>query len=513
VRRIIEVSVLVLLCAGIARGDEWRFYVKYARVGQSATSTYAPPEHLYGLPPTIHHTLAAAGVEKFRLGQYLHPNAMPSGAADELHAVAQAYVLEHADRYPRYDPAGGVALVWAMRVAAGSGATTTTTTAPGASSTTTTVISSATTTTTLPGSLQPVRFSFGDVGRHYPDSQEINWRVDNGERANQYYAWTRIRTLHFIVEPRVFRLMRDIPSCSSPSIMKRISTIPGVDVSKFIFNYVLRPVRSGQPYTVHPNYLWDIPQNWLDVFAKCLLADPVANAANPLVTLDVLQLTNLRVEDGRLVEGDLTYCDPSVHACTRKGGVAHARKSKTAGLRQGRVDPRVKNKPLTDAQCAALMAMHHAHQAHGQALLARERMCESGPREGQACILAADCGAPCVDAAPILAREVVARQLAFESLARNPHEQTLFSLIFIGDIDPKRDPAETDVLTQKTLDAHERWMAGFHCDTHEPPDTVAIVEGELEHARAHWLRALDLDGVCLKTICDRFINYCPCEPL
>jgi hypothetical protein len=263
---------------------------------------------------------------------------------------------------------------------------------------------------------------------------------------------------------------------------------------------------------VHPNYLWDIPQNWLDVFARCLLADPVANAANPLVTPDILQLTNLRVEDGRLVEGDLTYCDRSVRACTRTGGVAHARKSKTAGLRAGRVDPRVKNKPLTDVQCDALMAMHHAHQMHAQALLAGDKMCESGARQGQGCHGAADCGgASCVDAAPILARDVVARQLAFESLARNPHEQTLFSLVFIGDIDPMRDPAETEALTRKTFETHERWMAGFNCDTHKPPDTVAIVEGELDHARAHWLRAFHLDGVCLRTICDRHINYCPCS--
>ncbi len=497
VRRILETAVLVLLCAGLAHAEQWKFFITYARAGQTATSVYAPPEHLLGLPPSIPFTLTTPGIAQFRLGQRVAIGAMPSAVAEELRRAAQSYVVQHVNRYPAYDPAGGVALVWAMRVKGDSTVTTTTTT-PGS-----------TTTTTL-RQLAPVRFKPGDVGRHYPDSQEIDWRVDTGTRANQYYAWTRMRTLHFVVEPRVFRLMRDIPSCSHPGILSHVKTIPAVDVGKFIFNYVLRAVRSGQAYTVHPNYEWDIPQGWLDVFAACLLSDPVTNAANPLVTQDILQLTNLRVENGRLREGDFTYCDPNLHACTKTGGVAHVAGSTTRPS-QGIVDPGIPNKPLTSAQCRALMDQHMAHQAHARALLDRAKVCASGPHQGRACQVAADCaGAQCVDLAPLLAPEVGARQLAFESLARNPHEQTLFSLIFTGDIDPKRDPALTDALTLETLEAHERWMAGFNCDTHKPPNTVKILEGELAHARAHWLRALYLDGVCLKTICNRAINYCPC---
>jgi hypothetical protein len=503
VRWIVETVVLVLFWTGVAHADRWQFYIAYAREGQSPTKVYAPPQHLLGLPPTIPFTPTTSDTSLFPLGRRVYANRLPAAVAEELRAVAQAYVEEHLNRYPYYDRTGGVALDWAMRVSGEP--TVTTTTGPRGS----------TTTSTLPGAgLRPVRFTFGDVGRHYPDSQEINWRTDNGERANQYYAWTRMRTLHFVVEPRVFRLMRDIPSCGQPGVMSRIRTIPAVDVGKFLFVYILRPMRSGQPYTVHPNYEWDIPQNWLDLFAACLLADPVNNAQNPLITKDILQLLDLRVENGRLVEGDFTHCDPTVRACTPAGGVAHVKRGKvdTAALNRGILNPRVPNKPLTNAQCSALNEAQLAHHAHAKAMLERARVCEAGPNAGGACAADAECpDGRCVDLAPLLQPRVPATQLAFESTARNVHEQTLFSLIHSGDIDPKRSQASVDAFTLKTLEAHERWAEGFNCGVRDKaPNTVKVLEGELDHARAHFLRALDLPGVCLKTICDRFINYCPC---
>lgn len=104
-----------------------------------------------------------------------------------------------------------------------------------------------------------------------------------------------------------------------------------------------------------------------------------------------------------------------------------------------------------------------------------------------------------------------ATQLAFESTARNVHEQPLFSLIHTGDTDPKRSQASIDAWTLKTAEARERWSSGFNCDKQRnAPSTLKVLEGELDLARAHFLRALDLPGVCLKTICDRFIGYCPC---
>ena len=104
----------------------------------------------------------------------------------------------------------------------------------------------------------------------------------------------------------------------------------------------------------------------------------------------------------------------------------------------------------------------------------------------------------------------VAGETSSESTARNVHEQTLFSLIHSGDIDPKRSQASVDAFTQKTIEAHERWASGFNCGAKDKaPNTVKVLEGELDHARAHFLRALELPGVCLKTICDRFINTAP----
>jgi hypothetical protein len=509
VRRIIGAVAALLVLAGAARADQWKFFIEYSRIRQNPSDVYAPPEHLHGLPPAIFAPLPANEAGRFPIGRRVYPRQMSATTAAALHDVAAAYVVAHVDRYPAYDAVGGVRLLWAQRVGAGGdeggGGT--------PSTTTTTTTSPRGTTTTLAG-MAPVRFRFGDVGRHYPDSQEINWRVDNGQRANQYYAWTRMRTLHFVVEPRVFRLMRDIPSCGRDGIMSKVRTIPVVDVSKFIFNYVLRPVRANQPYTVHPNYEWDIPQNWLDLFAACLLSDPVANAKNPLVTPDILQLLDLRVENGRLVEGDPTYCDPAVRRCSATGGVAHAPSRTPIDLRslsKGLVDPRIPNKPLTKAQCAALMDQHMAHQAHAQALLDRTKVCQGGPHDGVGCQDASTCGGvACVDLAPIIGAQVVAKQLAFEATARNVHEQTLFSLIFIGDIDPARDPASIEALTRQTLTAHERWMVGFNCHTGKAPNTVKIIEGEFDHARAHFLRALYLPGVCLRTICDKPISSCPC---
>jgi hypothetical protein len=503
VRRIVQTVVaLLLLWSGVARADQWLFYIEYAREGQSPTEVYAPPQHLLGLPPTIPHRLTSGDNSLFPLGRRVYAGKMPPALAEELRAVAKTYLEAHLDRYKYYDRKGGVALEWAMRVSGEP--TVTTTTGP-----------RGTTTTTLPGAgLKPVRFTFGDVGRHYPDSQEINWRTDNGERANQYYAWTRMRMLHFVVEPRVFRLMRDIPSCGQAGVMSRIRTIPAVDVGKFIFVYVLRPMRSGQPYTVHPNYEWDIPQNWLDLFAACLLADPVNNAANPLVTKDILQLLDLRVENGRLVEGDFTHCDPTVRPCTPAGGVAHVKRAlvDTKALSKGILNPRIPNKPLTNAQCIALNEAQLAHHAHAKALLDRTKVCEAGPNDDHPCATSADCPeSRCVDLAALVQPRVPATQLAFEATARNVHEQTLFSLIHTGDVDPKRSPESVDAFTQKTIEAHERWASGFNCGVKDKaPNTVKVLEGELDHARAHFLRALDLPGVCLKTICDRFINYCPC---
>lgn len=514
-RRIVGAVMGLLVLASVARADQWKFWIEYARVGgQHPTDVYAPPEHLLGLPPTIGAPLADGEAPRFPLGRRILPSQMSATTAAQLHDVAVAYVLAHLNRYPAYDQVAGLKLMWAMRVGTGGGNDGGGGGGGGTPSSTTTTTTSPHGTTTTLAHVTPARFTFGDVGRHYPDSQEINWRVDNGQRANQYYAWTRMRTLHFVVEPRVFRLMRDIPSCGRSGVMSNIRTIPSVDVGKFIFNYVLRPARANQPYTVHPNYEWDIPQNWLDLFAACLLTDPVTNAKNPLVTPDILQLLDLRIENGRLVEGDPTYCDPAVRKCSPTGGVAHVPSKAPVNLSllsKGIVDPHIPNKPLTDAQCAALMDQHMAHAAHAQALLERAKVCQGGPTDGARCQDASTCGGgACVDQAPLLGAQVVKKQLAFESLARNPHEQTLFSLIFIGDIDPARDPASIDALTRQTMTAHETWMLGFNCNTGKAPNTVQILEGEFDHARAHFLRALYLPGVCLRTICDRPINECPC---
>ncbi len=346
------------------------------------------------------------------------------------------------------------------------------------SPTTTTMVetpdTSSTTSTTLPPptASAPARFTAADVGLHFPSSQEIRWDPRDGSRANQYVAMVRASTLHFVVLPRVIRAMRDIPSCHAATAGV-VSLVRDV-VGKFFILYSIRPLDDGGPYQFRPNYLWDIPQNLFAKFHACLLSDPADNATHPALTPAIMQLADVRVEDRKLVAGDESYVKVPRQDHT----------DTTRQLRDGTLNPRVSERPLTRQQAALLMDTHRLHREHATAFLAHD-------------YARADAIAP----------KVAAAHLAFESSARDPNEQTLFTMIFTGDVDWNRPLEEIDALTRQTDEWHQRWMDCLMGQS--TPDLVCAWRANMGHARAHFLRAVYVPGMVIRTVCDGDIHYCP----
>lgn len=330
--------------------------------------------------------------------------------------------------------------------------------------------------TTLPPSRPtgPVRFVAGDVGAHFPASAEILWNPRTGLPSSQYEAMVRASTLDLVVLPDLLRLLRDVPSCASLAGPGLSGTIRDL-VGKFMVVYTLRPLRAGDPYFWHPNYLWDIPQNLIRRAQGCVMASAQANAGRPELTPAMLQLLDLRVEAGRVVLGDLSY-DPPAHVTT----------ADRSHMTDGALDPRRPTRPLSATQCTLLHAAHAAHEAHAAALLDHDQVL-----------------------ADLLGPKVVATQLAFEGSARTPDELTLFALLFTGAIDPKRPQAEVDALTMETREFHGAWMEALGCETGRPPELAAVWAAALGHARAHFLRAITLPGLVLREVCPAYIGNCP----
>lgn len=155
---------------------------------------------------------------------------------------------------------------------------------------------------------------------------------------------------------------------------------------------------------------------------------------------------------------------------TGPAGPAHRLSADRSHMGDGLLDPRHKFAPLAPQQCQLLHAAHTAHQDNG---------------------------------------DVFGTQRSLEAAARDPFEQTLLMLIFTGSVDPKRSAASVAALTEETKTFHKAWMDCMHCDTGAPPDLTCAWGAALGHARAHFLRAVELPGLLLRTVCPGDIHYCP----
>mgnify|MGYP001576063932 CR=1 FL=1 len=335
----------------------------------------------------------------------------------------------------------------------------------------------------------PIRFRFGDVGLHWPsDSQEMMWDHQTGKKLNQAEAWVEVLFLRFVIEPLCLAAAFEIPSCLS--IRKAILTVPAVTTSKFTFVYVFRAISTGQPYSVHRNYLWDLTHNQLlKPLRAGILKAPAANARWLEQNSEFGPLLNLRVLNYEVINGDLSYV-----------GVKHLNSTSTAKLLDGAVDPRPKipDQPISDNQASLLLAFEAAHELHANALLARDSNIS------------------------YYASKVIEAKNAFEASATSARQQMLFSLQFTGYINSGHSLSKIIQLTEATEKGFHTWVDAFNprnsrMKLRQKPDFLRVIAGNFMHARAHYLRAAP-PGVMLRTICDNAligqgIMKCPINDL
>lgn len=333
-----------------------------------------------------------------------------------------------------------------------------------------------------PEPMVPVRFDPADVGLKFPASAEILWDPRTGLPSSQYEAMVRASTLDLVVLPDVLRLIRDVcPAQAGPGLAGSVRDLVG----KFMVVYTLRPLRAGDPYFWHPNYLWDIPQNVLRRARDCVMADPGGNAGRPELTPAMLQLLDLSISRGQLVLGDDTF-QPA----------AHDLEASHDNARDGALDPRLPQQPLTADQCTLLHASHEAHEQHAAELI-RQLQLVGPPTPDD------------TDYLEQLAEAAGTTQLAFEGSALDVNQLTLFALIFTGKVDTRRPVDELVALTAETRAFHMAWMDALGCSTGEPPRLAEVWGAALGHARAHFLRAIFLPGLVLREVCPLYIGYCP----
>lgn len=325
--------------------------------------------------------------------------------------------------------------------------------------------------TTMPP-LSPIRWNYQSVGLAVlRDSQNILYHPTTGAPLTQTAAWARLQTLHWVAMPDVDLAFANIPSCQSQLdfAIDILAVVPG----KFWGNYVLRPMECpgqpapcGQPYPVHPNYLEDTPKNVMDKLQRCILADPVANAASPVLTPDMLDLVDLRVSGGRVVEAGW---QPAAKCST----CDHSHEN------DGLLDPKKPGKPLTSKQCTALQAAEDAHEVHDQALLDDDAAKEKAT-------------APAVQQ----------KQLAFEqTMTDSPIHLTEATLIFAGKVGAPQTSSDVKRRTREIMHYHHIWSAGFNCASHAPPDLREIQRGLYGHNSFHFARAVALPGIRMKEAC------------
>ncbi len=355
-----------------------------------------------------------------------------------------------------------------------SDAGTTPTTAPPV--TTTTHPSVTTTTIPLPATSGgaksgPYRWSFGDVGLHWTsDSQEMMWNHQTGGRLDQAGCWAMSQFLRFVVEPSILAAARDVPSCAQ--VYAGMTGLPDTTTSKFLFDYVSRPLHVGGQYNCHGNYEWDLTQNDLiEPFCGhgngrqqgCLYraTNPTENAAWLAAHPTFGPLCDLRVEGGQIVPGDLTYT-PHPH-CAWFDLLC---KYSSAHLQDGALDPHPAQPdvPFSAAECSALAAAHTAHN-----------VTHAGTQGAQ---------------------------LEFERIAcaTSPRHCTLATMLFVGPTNALHSPADAARYEQEVNDTHTRWSEAFNCGTGKPADLYGVVLGLFAHCRTHNLR-YEPPGNRLREIC------------
>lgn len=351
----------------------------------------------------------------------------------------------------------------------------TTTTLPSSTTTTSTRPPGSTTTTTRPAGLREL--VLGDFGLHWTgQSQELMYDHRTGAAIDQATGWFFTLYLRGVVEPEAIAAASELPSCAR--VVPTMLAATDVTTSKFLFDYVLRPVVSGGTYAVHGNYLWDLTHNeYLEPLRSCVLADARANAAWLDARPDWQQALDLSVRDGAVVRGDPTYRVPPpcagtgrndddhryTYSCARAGLPKHPRAN------DGAVSARFPDVPLGVAQCDALRAFKAAHDA--------------------------SVGVP-------------AARAAFFATARTPRERMLFAIPFTSHVDPHRDRlggVGRDLLAKKHA-GFATWFGAFHCPptpgtaATAPPVLVEVLAGLFPHLTAHNLLA-EPPGAKLRSIC------------
>lgn len=327
--------------------------------------------------------------------------------------------------------------------------------------TTTMVSGPSPTTTTRPAPLPPppvvsqVRFPPCALGLAYssPDDRKVDPRT--GGPGNDYLACVMVEQAIWELMPEVMRVIQDLPSCASirSSVAANASdNIP----SRLWIQYSVRTIDGGAPYPcILANYNWEYTRLLFRQLRDCAPPNVLSSRLQQALNLPGMCPAPLPRKPG-------TYSNAGLI------GASHA------------------GPPLTPAQCGLLEAAHAAHEAHVKALLAHD-----------------------LAAASSAAEHVRPTQRAFEESARDVNQLALFTLIFTGAIDPAWSEAERDAFTRETSEAHHEWVVAFKCETKKPPDVKAVWRARQKHGRAHFLRAIKMDGITITEVCPGAIDRCP----
>jgi hypothetical protein len=313
----------------------------------------------------------------------------------------------------------------------------------------------------------PYTPTYGDVGLHWPtDSQELTWDHHDGSRLSKGDGWRVIQYLRFVVEPEVIAACAIAPGCAR--LVEDMIDAARVTTSKFLIDYVMRPLSSGDTYAVHGNYHWDLTHNeFLRPMRAALVKARAFDWVNDHPAFRaLLDLATF----GQAFRRDPGYTP-----------IAHQPHPDTSHLNDGDVDstPKIPDPPLSEETCARADEAAEAHSAHARALLAHVT---------DAVLLSR------------LANDVRGTQSALEASARTPREQMLLGLFFTGGINPAHALAYVDACTRATMAAHDAWHDALGCEDQRPPDLLRVVHASLAHGRSHYLRCAP-PGVKLRELC------------
>ena len=316
-----------------------------------------------------------------------------------------------------------------------------TTRVPGSTVPTTSRPSTSTTTSLPPQETRfpAVRYGAKDVSRRFDDSQDINFDPITGAPANQYMRMVRALTQHTIYHPALLRAYRDFCPDLLDNAVGRYNVVYG----KFTIHYSLKDM--PQDYEFHANYIMDLWDGALDLFAEC-----VRGRENELP------------EEIRILITDTP--PPPVEQKKPPGFVAIA----------GAFDPKRKMQPLTREQCAAADLTHVLHENGSPALRAAHLALTQLARDPYEATLL-----DIMFVGPI------------DPTYENPPAGT------------PAQPGRVAYLTSRLNAAHTGWHAALKCGTGLPPDFVAAWIYNMEHARLHAMRNANVPGYAVRRAVDQ----------